>query len=277
MPNLEDPMVREEMLHGCQVTTVEVASAQAAEALGKAIGSYLTITPALPLDDPAGVEPAGECLAEILNRTLQFCRGGTLCICGIGNPAIQADALGPEVVCRLPLQLLSEAGRPGAFRQVCSFSPGTALTNNIRTELLVAGAVRAMGADAALLVDSLLTGDPAWLFRTIQVSTAGGLQLHLPGRRADWSVLGVPVISLGVPALISLSALAPGLLPRDEMLTGMHIRDIISAAGTILSYAILRVCWPSLSRAECFIYSKLPRDPVPYSPVLHREPAEIHH
>lgn len=255
----------EERLHGYKVTTVHIQSEQTAATLEKAVGSYITIETGESLDRHTNIESIGECLAEVLGRVMQPYYHGKLCICGIGNNDLSADALGPESVHNLPLKLLSEIGTEGNFHEVCSLVPGVAGINNIDTEVIVDGVVKAIGADCVLLIDSLTTREPSRLFQSIQISTAGGLSPHQPGREADWSALGIPVISLGVPVTIPWTALLPGLERNNILFTSTNVHDVILGAGQIIAYAILRICLPSQSKKECYILSGVNRNPLPCS------------
>lgn len=258
--------VDREILHGCEVTTTNVWSEQAAKKLGKTVGTYITIQTDTALDELGDAFPAGECLAEVLNRVLCAHYHGKLCICGIGNRYVPSDSLGPEVTYNLPLDVY--AGREGNFSNVFSFTPGISMTTNMDTEKAVEGVVKAVGADCLLLVDSGMTRDIERLSRTIQISTTGGINSYLSERKADWSALGIPVISLVVPVVIPLSVLVPEQALQDKMLTSTTVGTVIAAAANIIAYAILRVCWPSLSKAECFILSKANKDPTPFSSAL---------
>jgi len=263
---MDGVMLREETLHDCKVTSVTIQSEQAAKTLNKSVGTYITIQANATLDKLSDVLPVGECLAEVLDRVLHPYYHGKLCVCGMGNRRVPCDSLGPEVTYSLPLKMYS--GREGNFCDVCSFDPGVSMTTNIDTEKIVGGVIKAVGADCLLLIDSSMTQDISRLSRTIQLSTAGGVNACLSGRKADWSALGVPVLSLVVPTIIPLSVLNPEQETRDEMLTSTTVKDVIAAAGSIIAYAILRACWPSLSKAECFIFSKANKDPIPFSAVL---------
>lgn len=254
-----------EELHGFLLTTTHVRTEQAAKQVKRAVGSYITIETGEKLTEHTRIEEVGECLAEVLDQVLKPYHGGTLCVCGIGNKYEPADALGPETVRNLPLYLLSALGGESAFHNVCSIVPGTMMTNNTYTEVIVQGVAKEVGADCLLLVDSMVSDDPSRLFRTIQLSTNGGISSLLSGRKSDWSALGIPVISLGVPVTIPLSALAPNQELEGEMLTSMYVQNVIDATGRIIAYAILRVCWPSLSKSDCFVYSGLNKNPIPYS------------
>ncbi|NCE66199.1 GPR endopeptidase [Pseudoflavonifractor sp. 524-17] len=258
----------EEELHGCQVTTVHVQTEQAAKQLNRVVGSYITIETSTKLNEHMKIDEVGECLDEILDRMLQPYYGGNLCICGIGNRDIPADALGPEVTGNLPLMALTEIEGKGNFQTVSSIAPGIVLTNNINTDVIMDGVTKAVGADCVLLVDSLFSKDPSKLFQTIQLSTNGGFRQNLSGRRANWSALGIPVISLGIPMAIPLSALSSDQDLDSELFTSTKVQSVIDTAGRIIAYAILRVCWPTQSKAECFVWSGLNKNPVPYSFML---------
>lgn len=255
----------DEELFGCQVTTVDIQTEQAADLLGRTVGQYITIESPGLLHKGMEITEVGECLAAVLDRVLRPHYQGKLCICGMGNRNVPADSLGPEVTYALPLKAFSKFNVGGNFRDVCSFAPGTDGTNNIDTEIIMGGIVRAADADCVLLVDSSITNNVSRLFRTIQLSASGGVDSYWYGRKRKWSVLGVPVVSLCVPTTIPLSNLCPEKEQGDINLTDMMVQEVIDAASIIISYAILRVCWPSLSKKECFVYAKLNRDQIPYS------------
>ena len=262
MPYIEGIESSEEELHSCHVTTMHVQSEQAAEKLQKPIGSYITIETGNPLSNHDHIMRVGECLAEVLARVLRPYYHGKLCVCGIGNRDLPADSLGPEVTYNLPLKVFSETGMKGNFRDIVSLQPGTVGTNNINTEVLVSAVANGVGADCLLLIDSLIAKEPVQLFQTIQLSTNGGLSPYLTGRKADWSALGIPVISLGVPMVIPASVLLPNQNLDSTLFTSIGVQSEIAAAGRMIAYSIIRVCFPSSPMAECFIWSGLNSDPV---------------
>lgn len=257
--------VQEEELYGCQITTVDIKSKQAAKRLNRAVGRYITIQTPTALNENVEIDEVGECLAVVLAQVLRPYQQGKLCICGMGNHRVQADSLGPEVVSNLPLKFFSASAKQGSFSDVYAIAPGTEMANSVSTEIIVGGLVKTVGADCVLLVDSSMTNDVSRLFQSFQLSTNGGIDSYTSGQKRDWSSLGVPVVSLCVPTAIPLSAICPEKQQVNTMLTGTNIQDVITAASFIVAYAILRVCWPSLSKEECFVYAKCSRDPIPYS------------
>lgn len=270
MSDMKDAIIQKEKLHGCQVTTVDIQTEDLAARFGKPVGRYITIdTAALP-DEHDRIECVGECLAEILGGVLSPHFHGKLCVCGLGNRDLPADSLGPEVTGSLPLSFFQLAqGYECRFRDVCSFTPGVFGVNNMKTDALVAGAVRAMGADCLLLVDSVVAADPAKLFKVIQIATAGGTKSFFSDRAENWASLGIPVISIGIPTAVPMKTVCPSGPQDDILLTSTTVGTEVAALGMILSYALIRVCWPSMTRDECFLLTKINKDPLPYSSLLH--------
>lgn len=66
--------------------SVELRSADAAEHLNKAVGTYITISPGTVLDGQAKIETAGEYLAAVLDRVLRPYYGGETLRLRTGQP-----------------------------------------------------------------------------------------------------------------------------------------------------------------------------------------------
>lgn len=264
MPSGNGIVVHREVLHGCQVTTIETKTEREMGEVEEPVKKHITIQAGKRLDLLDDIFSVGDCLTELLDRVLHPYYNGKLCVCGVGNGAVPADALGREIISRLPLKVFSESGEKGNFKEACSFHPGIEMLTNTRTELLVDGIVKALDIDCMLLIDSCMTEEATKLFHTIQITTGRYTAPHLAGRTADWSALGIPVISVGVPMAIPQSALAPEQAPSREILTSVMAHDVVAAAGSIIAYAIMRICWPNISREDCFVLSKISKDPFAY-------------
>lgn len=82
----------------------------------------------------------------------------------------------------------------------------------------------------------------------IVVSTAGGTSRHLGEKAADWSVTGVPVISVVVPTVLQTKLLKDKI---DDLLTVCHIQDAIGTASALIAYALVKISYPTLSQQDC--------------------------
>lgn len=269
MNSLGEFQIQEEQIFNCHVSTVSIKTEKAARKLNRQIGKYITIYCPTPFDQYIEIAEVGECLAIVLNRILHPYHDGTLCICGLGNQKVTADSLGPEVLYNLPLKVLETKQTPGTFQKVFSIAPGTEFSNGINTETLIKGIVQETHTTCLLLIDSSITEDPTQLAQTIQLSTAGGTNPFMAKRKGNWTNLNIPVISLCVPTTFPLYN--PNDKNQKTMLTDIHIQDAIFAASITISYALLRVFWPSLSKQECFILAKQNHDPLPFSTIWFEE------
>lgn len=257
--------VQERSIHGIPVTAVEIKTEDGAKSFGRAIGKYITIQTGLLSSETLDLNALGECVSEVLTEVLSRYKGSTLCICGLGNRELVSDSLGPEVIRSLSLKVFSGmTSLNGLFKSVCSFVPGTSWTNNLDTELMVKGILKEANANCLLLIDSLITRKPERLCQSIQVSTAGGMNPFFAGRSIDWSSLGVPVISIGVPLAIPADTfIQNGALAKETFMT-LHAHHAVAASSFLISYAILRTCWPELTPNDCIDLIRFNRDITPY-------------
>ena len=151
---------------------------------------------------------------------------------GLGNPELTADAFGTLCVRGLNVtrHLIGEdsplpAPLASSLHALSAFCPMVLGQTGIETLSLVRGAVDAVQPDLVILLDALAASDPASLGKTVQISTTG---IH-PGsgvgnRRSPLvaETLGVPVLTVGVPTVISAAALISrtledaGLLPDEN-------------------------------------------------------------
>jgi len=248
--------VSENVVNGFKVTTVQVTTEEGAKALEKAMGTYLIIDAETRFNYLSVLYDIGECVAQNLHDVLLPYFNGRLCICGLGNQNRVTDALGSEVVRRLPLGFLNGdyLKVEHQFHQVSACVPGVLGYNGVTTDVVVEGMLNATGSDCVLLIDALVTEDFDRLLRTIQISTAGGARTFKTDKKPDWMRLGLPVLTVGVPTEIPASTLISDA-PKDEFLSITNVADAVSVAARIIAYAILRVCWPTLSSEECYLFT----------------------
>lgn len=247
---------------GYHVRMVTVGSEEAGKRLGRAIGEYYTIEVGTALHELLEIKNLCECLVSILDTALEPLYGKRLLVCGLGNPHDPADSLGPEITRFIPLRFLSEFFKEQCrFDQIFAFTPGVSMGNNLSTESMVKGIVDAAKADGVILIDSVVTHEYSHLFRIIEVSTAGGFTPHNGDTLVNWSALGVPVISIGIPTAIPGDFLFPGDAEKGSIFTESRVGDVITSARSIITYALIRVGWPKIPQNQCYAFSKISKDP----------------
>lgn len=244
--------------HGCTVRKVSVRTVAAAKCPGKGPGDRFIVETG-PLYRLPSARDAGNCLSEVLETVFAPLFQKRLCICGLGNPDNICDSLGPAVIRLIPAMFLEQVDTcgEGRFSKLAVFAPNVQDATNLKTEVLVAGMAAAAEADGLVLIDAIATGSQQHLCNHIQISTAGGSFRHAGGRPVDWSVLGLPVISIGVPTLFQDHSC---MEDTDSFLTAYRIQEAVSAAAALIAYALIRVSYPSLSEGNCIEAVRLRQD-----------------
>lgn len=181
-------------------------------------------------------------LAELLRGFLP--QKGAVLAAGLGSPYITADSLGPKTVTGLLVtrHLIKYGAAKGlSLRSVAAVSAGAEAASGISTAEILQSAVKVVKPAAVICIDSLCTDDICRLGSTVQISTAGitaGESVRL-----DSSVLGCPVIGLGVPTV--LKSAGDGL-----MLTTKNAELLVRRAAGLISQALNTALQKSLTAQE---------------------------
>ena len=249
---------RTERWEGQSVTRVEILDPRGAEALGKPVGTYLTLdlTAYWQREEgffPRAVEGLGQLLRDLLPEE------GSVLVVGLGNAAMTADAVGPETLRNLLITRHLMASLPrqfSGFRQVSAFAAGVLGDTGVESAEAVSALVRELRPDCVVAVDALAARKPGRVCTTVQLSDTGiapgsGVGNHRAALTRE--SLGVPVYALGVPTVVDAWTLAADLLESagvpdwqgllKEKQRGMTVtpRDIdrqVRELGRVLGYAL---------------------------------------
>ena len=148
---------RTERWEGQSVTRVEILDPRGAEALGKPVGTYLTLdlTAYWQREEgffPRAVEGLGQLLRDLLPEE------GSVLVVGLGNAAMTADAVGPETLRNLLITRHLMASLPrqfSGFRQVSAFAAGVLGDTGVESAEAVSALVRELRPDCVIAVDAL--------------------------------------------------------------------------------------------------------------------------
>lgn len=196
------------------VTKVVIESANGATALGKPIGTYIT------LEAPAMTEPDEDYHREIseeISRQLwtllpDMTKEKSILVVGLGNRDVTADSLGPRVTDNLLItrQVMKEFGAAAYNREkmhsVSAVVPGVMAATGMETAEIIRGVAAQTAPDAVVVVDALAARSTRRLNRTIQISNTGihpgsGVGNHRNAITAE--SIGVPtVIAIGIPTVV---------------------------------------------------------------------------
>ena len=214
------------------ISVVEVLDARGEKALGKPVGKYITYRVSPMAQETQLFDGRLERIADLLRGLLPDHPTGVL-VAGVGNTAITADALGPETN-RYVLATRHIAGELrralGPLTDVSTVTTGVLGNTGMESAEVVAG----MDALAASSADRLGT--------TVQLSNAGiapGSGVGNHRREISARVLGVPVVALGIPTVVSSRVL--GGTAEEMYVTPREIDQLINRGAKLLGMSI-NVC-----------------------------------
>lgn len=208
-----------------QVTKVMVDTKNASKAMGKPMGTYVT------MEAPAMVEPdedyhreISECLAgELLEILPNAKEEQEVLVVGLGNREVTADALGPQVVDNLFItrHVVKTYGKAAynckKINIISSIEPGVMAKTGMETAEIIKGVVRETKPDVVIVVDALAARSTKRLNRTIQITNTGiqpgsGVGNHRNALTKE--SLGVPVIAIGVPTVVDAATIVGDALEK---------------------------------------------------------------
>lgn len=191
-------------------THIRVLNQKGAENLGKPIGNYITLeSERLSSDDEDIHMPFVLALHDVLRELFHGAK--RIFVIGLGNRNITPDALGPSVVDHLYItrHLLREGVVCNAM-EISALCPGVMAQTGIETSTIIQSLCTEVNPDIVICIDALAAREAERLNTTIQVCDTGITPGAGVGNRRlslNEKTLGVPVIAIGVPTVISMPAM----------------------------------------------------------------------
>lgn len=260
----------EENREGFPVTTVTISSDEAAQALGKPQGTYITLElDGLLRREENAFDRAVAAVAGSLRPLLP--EGGPALVIGLGNRAVTPDLIGPLAVDHLLVtrHLVEQVPEHfGDLRPVAAAAPGVLASTGMESSLVAQALAQCLRPSCVIAVDALASRSLDRLCRTVQLSNSGVVPGSGVGNHRvalDRGSLGVPVFTVGVPTVVDGATLALDLLERaggagldradlpdgaDFFVTPREVDLRVADLGKVLGYAVSIALNPSLSVEE---------------------------
>lgn len=197
------------------LTKVSILTNEASSALSKPKGDFITIESPLlnseiPRIDVKTIKKVSKALFEIGNIS----KKQSILVVGLGNSDITPDSLGSKVVEKLEitrhLAKYSPELLPKKHRLVSAIIPGVLGTTGIDTCEIVKGIVEKTSPELVIVIDALAAKEIHRVGTTIQISNAGivpGSGVKNNRNEISHKTLGVPVVALGVPTVVSVPSI----------------------------------------------------------------------
>ena len=222
---------------GLKETVIKIENEAGEKQLGKPQGIYITLEGENMAGNDGGFhEEMSNHLAKRLAKLLLGRK--KLLFIGLGNGEVTPDALGPYVVDQLNVtrHIVQEYGRyavgKGGSRIVSAIVPGVMAQTGMETGEIVEGIVKKIHPDALIVIDALAAKSSERLNRTIQISNTGiapGSGVGNQRNEITEKTMGVPVIALGVPTVISIPSLACDIMDSFCASQGEKMEDTFSS------------------------------------------------
>ncbi|MGN0156187.1 MAG: GPR endopeptidase [Lachnospiraceae bacterium] len=224
------------------VTKVVINSKNGAKAMGKPIGTYITLEAAgLSQPDEDYHREVSVIIAKHLQELLP--KPGeekSILVVGLGNRDVTADALGPGVVDNLYItrHMLMQFGKAAyeceKINQISAVIPGVMGKTGMESAEIVKGIVKQTKPDVIVAIDALAARNTRRLNRTIQLTNTGIHPGSGVGNHRDsitQESLGVPVIAIGIPTVVDAATIVSDAIERMKRELGENDM-LFSGEGT---------------------------------------------
>lgn len=230
-----------------KITTVRIETENGAKAMGKPVGTYLTLeAPNMAAADEGYHREISETLAGFLEKYMKDTeenqeKGYSVLVVGLGNREVTPDALGPYVVDQLNVtrHIVQEYGRyavgKGGSRIVSTIVPGVMAQTGMESAEIIRGIVNETTPDLIMVIDALAARSTKRLNRTIQISDAGihpgaGVGNHRSEITKD--TMGIPVIAIGVPTVVDAATIVNDTM--ENFITALETSETLKGVGVVL-------------------------------------------
>jgi len=214
---LKGVKAKESQWEGFSVHRLAILDQEGSEAVGKPVGTYLTLDIAPYWKREAdGFSRVIRAVSRLLAPFLP--EEGTVLVAGLGNAAMTPDALGPRTVEQLLITRHLREVLP-MLRPVSALAAGVLGTTGIEAAEWIRGTAEHVRPAAVIIVDALAARGLDRLCSTVQISDTGLIPGSGVGNHRmalDRAALGVPVIAVGVPTVVDAATAA---------------RDVLTACG----------------------------------------------
>ncbi len=227
MPQREGvELITEEEEAAC-ITTVRVTNSKGAEAIGKPIGSYITIESQYMRENAPEIhEEIKKIFADSLWKLCKLKKEDSVLIVGLGNRYVTPDSLGPKVISGIMVTRHIADSLPDEIknnvRSVAAVTPGVMGLTGIESSEIIKGIAEKTKPALIIAIDALAARKAGRINATIQMSDTGvtpGAGVGNKRGALNKETMGIPVIAIGVPTVVDAATLVNDSL--DSILEDM--------------------------------------------------------
>ena len=220
---------------GVEISRVIIQDESGARAMGKPIGTYITIeAPGLKESDESFQESISVELAKQLKKLCGTLREKQVLVAGLGNRAATPDALGPLVVDNLFVtrHLIREFGpefrRKHRLADVSAAAIGVMGQTGMESGEILKGIISQTKPELVIVIDALAARSVERLNTTIQITDTGicpGSGIGNNRQALNKESLGTQVIAIGVPTVVDAATIVGDSLERFLKMQGFSAEE----------------------------------------------------
>ena len=246
IPGVE--VTNDQVAEGINRSRVKIVSEQGEQAIGKKMGTYVTLeAQGLAYGDAVLDENCAKALATEIKNMAGSAVDGSVLVAGLGNRMVTPDALGPAVCDAVFVTRHIRKYAPEAVDErmgdVSAVSPGVLGITGVETGEIIEGIVEKIKPSLIIAIDSLASRSIDRVRTTIQIADTGiapGSGIGNKRKALDKETLGVPVLAIGVPLVVYASTIAQDLMegalqqtPALDIKVKDKMQEILKGLGDI--------------------------------------------
>ena len=223
---------------GMKIADLRVTSRDGEKALGKPIGSYITIdTGRLWEQEYDASLQAIKLISANLNDLMHSaCKKiESVLVCGLGNRIITPDAIGPLTIDGVTVTRHIKEEDPTLYSQMSAYdisavNAGVVGQTGVETAEIISGVVKTVKPSVIIAVDALAARSATRLATTVQMTDTGvrpGSGIGQKRRELSRQTMGVPVIAIGVPTVASSATLVYDALEEAGAKANQKLTEIL--------------------------------------------------
>lgn len=202
------------------ITNVSIENKQGEEAIGKSIGTYITIdSKAIKNRYAKGEEHVIKVLANEIKELMNNKEKTGVLVVGLGNRGITPDSLGPSVCDKTyisrHMKMFAPEQMDERINEVSAIAPGVLGITGLETGEVIKGIIDRIKPGIVIAIDSLASRKLERISTTFQLTDSGispGSGIGNKRKALNEAELGVPVIAIGVPLVVYAATIAGDLI-----------------------------------------------------------------
>lgn len=236
------------------LSVVKVITPEGASAIGKPIGTYITLMLDSFASDIDLFDGRLTRFASVLRRLMPDDLSSVLVV-GLGNKRITADSLGPKVGNYVfSTRHIENDIIDCDLLPVSSIATGVLGDTGIESSEIIKGVVNQISPSCIIVVDALAASSADRLGTTVQFSDVGispgsGVGNHRNEITLD--TMGVPVVSIGIPTVVS-TAVISGNDCDDSFVTPRDIDRITEHGAKLIGMGINACLQPDMNIRDLY-------------------------